>query len=385
MNVLHISVAGITDRFYVPFLLKMNNISDIKQYIYIPYDKKKYKQKDLEILSEYKENNIKAVVPPIKRDVDRVLYFHKIRKYFDVLEENVDIRKINICHAHSLYSDGGVAYLMKKKYGIPYVVAVRSTDTTIFMKYFPYLRKYGRKIIGEADRVVFITHSLEKQTKKILYSGRKKKKLKKISYSIIPNGINEFWIKNKRSSGKQKKKKEVRIIQVSRLIAYKNVDKTIRAVNILKGRGFNVHMDVLGEGKNYESLKNLSRILNLKNEVTFWGFVSDLDKIKEHYANNDIFVMPSLNETFGITYIEAMSQGLPIVGIKGTGVSGFFKNDSVGIFLEDAEPDMIADAIEKIVSNYDEMSENALNSIEAFDWNRIIRKYEVIYKEILRM
>jgi glycosyltransferase involved in cell wall biosynthesis len=54
------------------------------------------------------------------------------------------------------------------------------------------------------------------------------------------------------------------------------------------------------------------------------------EKLLNNYRNSDIFIMPSYNETFGLVYIEAMSQGLPIIYTQNEGVDGYFKEGSVG-------------------------------------------------------
>ena len=62
---------------------------------------------------------------------DKFIYFSKILRMKKDVENNFKISKVDIVHAHSLFSDGGVAYEVYKKYDIPYVVAVRDTDVNI--------------------------------------------------------------------------------------------------------------------------------------------------------------------------------------------------------------------------------------------------------------
>ena len=382
MNLLHISVAGITDKFYFPFLSMLKERLEAEQTIFIPYQEDNIIEKDMKIIEDYNSIGVNTIALPIKTSWDRIFYFKKIKKYARNLENRIFVNDFQIIHTHSLFSDGGVAYLLKKKYNIPYIVAVRTTDIYIFMKYFPHLIRFGQKVIEAAEKVIFITPSLKDSTINRLYKGYSES-LPKDKWEIIPNGIGEFWINNRVVRSKTLKNKEIlNLVQVSRLNVQKNVDKTILAVHILVSRGFNVKLDILGEGEQRNKLEKMVDSLNLRKNIYFHGFVNDLEQMKKFYAKNDIFVMPSKGETFGITYIEALSQGLPIIGINGTGVSGFFENNSVGVFINNATPSLIANAVEMIANNYDSMSLKGINSIENFDWRLVIKKYEEIYKKI---
>ena len=345
MRILHISVAGIVDKFYLPFLLKVKSVLDAEQTIYIPYKEGDCTKKELEIIDCYKEANIQPIVLPIKNRSDRILYYKKIRKYLKKLEERISIKEFHIIHAHSLYSDGGVAYLINRKYGIPYIVAVRATDIVVFMKYFRHLDNLGRNIIKHASKVIFITPSLKYATLKALYKNNGTI-LENGHSTIIPNGINEYWIRNIRKNAKQlEDNKKIKLIQISRLKEQKNVDKTIKAVDILRKKGLDITLDIVGEGKERENLESLTYSLGLINHIKFHGYITDLNKLQELFSKNNIFVLPSSGETFGLTYIEAMSQGLPIIGIKKTGVSDFFHNGMVGYFIDYPDPMQIASAV----------------------------------------
>lgn len=379
MKVVHIAVAGITDRFYLKFLSKMGKNLDIEQYLYIPY-KKGYSEKEMGIIEQYKKNGINAIALPIKTDLDRIFYYKKIRKYMKHIEEAINIKETSVLHAHSLFSDGGVAYLLHKKYGIPYIVAVRTTDTCIFMKYFKHLHHFGRKIIQNAVNVVYITPSIKNDTVDKLFRGNNKQH-EMFKSHILPNGINEYWINNKAENGKKlDDENRVRLVQVSRLNPRKNVDKSIEAVKILRDRGIDATIDILGEGECREKLECIANELGIGQYVKFQGFIDDLDTIKMAYRKNDIFVMPSLGETFGLTYIEAMSQGLPIIGVRGTGVSDFFENGQVGQFVAEAKGSQIADAVIKIIQQYESISNQCILAAADFSWDAIIAEYADIYE-----
>lgn len=79
-----------------------------------------------------------------------------------------------------------------------------------------------------------------------------------------------------------------------------------------------------------------------------------------------------------------MSQGLPIIGVQGTGVSDFFKNGQVGQFIAEATDAQIADAVMTIVQQYEKMSNQCVLVVEKFSWDTIITEYSSIYEKSRR-
>lgn len=380
MNILHISVAGIVDKFYLPFLSNLKSELNINETIYIPYSDEDCSESEKQILIEYDKVGINVVALPIKNKIDRILYKSKIRKYTKNLIQHIDIKQFQMIHAHSLFSDGGVAYLLNQKYGIPYIVAVRTTDTNVFMRYFPHLKKFARKIIEHSDRVIFITPNIQEQIRGLLYQKDKFEILKE-KECVIPNGINDFWVKNRLTGGKELSNNSVRLIQISRLNERKRVDVSIKAVKILYERDIDVSLDILGEGESKEKLIELAKNLNVEDRVFFQGYIREPEEIRKYLKQSDIFVMPSTGETFGLVYVEAMSQGLPIIGIRDTGVSGYFVKEKVGEFIDEPNEVEVANAVERIILNYSTMSANAVKNINSFNWHDISKRYGTIYEK----
>lgn len=378
MKILHINVAGIVDRFYSSMFNALNKLQNIKQEVYVPYKDGEYNEEDFKELNKY-DDSIQLTLRPIKNKSDRVLYNKKIKKYFKDIEENVDLSDFELIHAHSLLSDGGVAYKIKEMYGIPYIVAVRTTDTDIFLKYFIHLRKFAKNILENSDAIVFISPSIKNELLNRLDDIHVKKLVEKKSY-IIPNGMNEFWLENKISKYELSKSR-IRLLQVGRLIKSKNTDKSIYALRNLIDKGFDVELNIVGRGPELENLKRITNKLNVKDRVIFHGFINDKNILLKLYRKCDVFVLPSYSETFGIAYVEAMSQGLPIIGVKESGIDGYFKDGYIGFFIDEAEGNEISEAVCKILSDYNRISLNCSSECDRFDWNDIKETYNYIYRK----
>jgi L-malate glycosyltransferase len=82
-------------------------------------------------------------------------------------------------------------------------------------------------------------------------------------------------------------------------------------------------------------------------------------------------------------YIEALSQGLPIIYSKGQGVDGYFSDGEVGYACNPDDLNSIVGCAEKIIKNYSVISKNCFKSLNQFKWQNICRDYEDIYRSVL--
>ena len=95
--------------------------------------------------------------------------------------------------------------------------------------------------------------------------------------------------------------------------------------------------------------------------------------------------MPSRKETFGLVYIEALSQGLPILYSKNDGIDGFYEDGYVGYGAIALDKEDIKRQIIKIYDDYPTLLENIrnLNFEKDFGWPSIAQKYYTIYKQVV--
>ena len=314
----------------------------------------------------------------ILRKYHRILFFLKIIDVYTDLRKKIELDNIELIHSHFLFSDGAVALKIKKELNIPYIVTVRNTDVNIFFKYMFHLRNKGVEILLNANRIIFITPAYVDVVNKYIPLEHRITINKKIL--IIPNGLNEFWLRNK--AIKPKKKKDVlRVLYLGDFTPNKNVKSIIEAVMRLEKHGFNIKLTLVGGG----GVKSIYVMRQLKKcdskIVQFFERTNDKETLLKYYRNNDVFVMPSFKETFGIAYLEAMSQGLPIIYTKGQGVDGYFPQNPPGYAVNPYDLEEIMQCIVSAYNNLNTLSQNGLNHVDSFSWDIITEKYFEIYNE----
>lgn len=141
------------------------------------------------------------------------------------------------------------------------------------------------------------------------------------------------------------------IVTCANLIKRKNIDKLIKAVNDMT----DFELTVIGDGK---ELKNLKKIA--KNNTKFVGQKTN-DEVLEIMKKSDIFVLPSIRETFGMVYLEAIGCGCITVCTKNDGISGIIKDNQNG-FLTEPTVSSIKSVLQKIQHLSNEEMENVLQN-----------------------
>ncbi|WP_300385496.1 glycosyltransferase family 4 protein, partial [Clostridium sp.] len=304
-------------------------------------------------------------------------FYYKNNKIYKDMKEKININKYDITHAHSLFENGYLAYKAKKEFGIDYIVAIRNTDVNGYFKRAKHLRKIGIEIMKNAKRIIFISPSYKDLVLKTYVPSNEIDFIKN-KCEVIANGIDSYWIKNLNNNQKELKDKlEVRLIQACRIDKNKNIYTSIEICKELRKRGIKSYLDVIGEGPEKKNLINKSKDIDY---IKFYNRANKEELIK-HYDNNDIFIMPSKYETFGLVYPEAMSRGLPIVYTKGQGFDKFFKDGEVGYPIEYNNIKEGVEAIINIINDYKNVSNNSKEYSKIFDWRLMADKYKKIYSE----
>lgn len=315
---------------------------------------------------------------------DRYWFEYKQNKIIKAVEAAYDIKSFDLIHAYTLFTDGNCARYLSKKYGVPYVVAVRNTDVNLFFKYRILLRKQGIRILRDASEVFFLTpvyrdYLLQKYVPDVL----KEEVLGKTH--IIPNGIDDFWLQNKYTNRNFKaiearlEQKELRLVYAGNVDKNKNIKLTVDAMEQLNRDGWKVTLKVIGPIKDesaYKEIKDNPNVQYIKRRPK--------EELIKYYRASDIFVMPSHHETFGLVYAEAMSQGLPVIYTRGQGFDGQFKDGEVGLPTSDTDATVLAKTIQTIAEGYAPIAHNCIKHCHCFSWSGIVVTYQSIYKQVQR-
>jgi glycosyltransferase involved in cell wall biosynthesis len=138
------------------------------------------------------------------------------------------------------------------------------------------------------------------------------------------------------------------ILTVGRLNYQKGFQYLLKAMPIILRHIRDVKLVIVGDGELWSYLRNLSSSLGLSDNVIFAGSLHQ-SKIPDAYASADVFVLPSLFESLGISLLEAQAMGKPVVATRVGGAPEALAEDKSGILVEPKKPNDLAEAIIKLL------------------------------------
>jgi glycosyltransferase involved in cell wall biosynthesis len=241
-----------------------------------------------------------------------------------------------------------LSIVLKQNYNIPCYIIMHQTDRNYFKKY----KEIYRPIIEISDGVLHRTPVQQKLFHNIGCIHENEKYM----YSGIPNDI---------ELGKPKNSVK-KIVYAGGLRKSKNIHLIIEALYKINNK--NIMLDIIGEGPYENELKALVNNLSLKNRVEFNGRVERKTVLKK-MSEADCFIMIS-KETFGMVYIEAMSQGCITIGVKNEGLDGIIIDGYNGFLAESMSTNSLLNVLSKIMYLPDDkvkdISSKAIETAKSF-------------------
>ena len=375
MKILHIS-NGFADSKVHSNLTRALDELGVEQTVYCPVREERLLGKN-----QFEGKHIEFVYSFCIKSWYKYVYHFKRWMLYRDMKRKVDLRQFDVIQAPTFFSDGGLALKAHKKYGIPYIVAVRNTDINFYIRKLKHTHKIGREIALNASMIIFISKG---EMKEFIESKFAKPIYDKIKDKLVfqPNGIENYWhqhIIHDQHGGHD-------ILYVGDFSPNKNITRLAEAVmQVRLEKGYeDARLIIVGGEKFGKSRKNDENIRQLikshKDSIIALGEIYDKDKLAEVMKSNALFAMPSIHETFGLVYIEALSQNLPVFYSKGQGIDGIFE-DSVGIAVNALSVVDIKNAILKILKNREYYSNNNVD-FKLFEWAEIGKKYLKVFEKV---
>lgn len=306
---------------------------------------------------------------------------------FTIASKSIELDKnqnYDIIHSHLTYPTGQAGTIVKKLRDKPHIITVQGGD---LLDYKEFTGKFGgiiRPLISWSLRNCDIVHSVSN------YCSNEAEKLGAKKTIIIPNGVylEDFKpideIDKKKLREKYGYNKKI-IISVSRLTPKNGMDVLIRACHRLRNK-HDLVLLIIGDGPQREELTILIKDLDMEETVKLMGFIphEDVPKIMNIA---DIFVRPSLQEGFGISFIEAMSCRLAIIGTNVGGIPDIIQSEKNGFLVEPDNIDDLAKKIDIFLSEdklRQEFADAGYQTVkDKFEWNIIFKEMDNLYNNVL--
>jgi glycosyltransferase involved in cell wall biosynthesis len=297
--------------------------------------------------------------------------------------------KINIVHIILPMSGALVAIKAARTLGIKIVAHSHSQPENLFMDMPRFMQPklnelwntYLRWVYGKAFLLIYpsemarlLLHNLSNKNKPsvVISNGVDLKEFKQIA-------VGDFY---KRFNIPDKK---IKLLFVGRLFPEKSIDTLIRAIPHIIAKHKDTHVMIVGGGHLREKLEKLADSLKVRKYITFLGLVSEEDKILAYNAG-DIFVMPSLAELEGMSVLEAMACGKPLI-ISDTKMSASrFFVDGNGFLFKTKNAEDLAEQALKLITNEalrNSMGKVSFKKSKSYDIHQSAKNLEEAYYFVL--
>lgn len=314
-------------------------------YIITSLDLRNIKKEELEILKAKGEYfiNVPGFHYPFKKL--RGYRFINIKKEYI---KRIALLKLDVIHVQTEFSMAKLAIKCSKKLNIPMV----HTFHTLFDEYLSYVSGFFTRLFPKMMHNILVNRFLRPVSRQSLIEIVPTKKVYDQRYHyklginedvrIIPTGINlDAFLESKRQASlvsKYQLQDKFVYLFVGRISEEKRISNIITAYK--KVANANNRLLIVGDGPELSKLRKLTLELELKENVIFTGFI-EWKNISSYYALGDVFLCDSVSETQGLTYLEALASGLPLLVRKDDCLLKLLINDYNGIAYE-KENELIA-------------------------------------------
>jgi glycosyltransferase involved in cell wall biosynthesis len=279
--------------------------------------------------------------------------------------------KPDIVHAHVALPAGLAGALMKRLLGVPLVITEHTSPFSLLMR--NRVAAFATRVaLLAADRVIAVSRSLHAE---ILAYPKLRRQV-----DIVPNVVDVRAFARERVA----RASGFRLLFVGEMeTRRKGVEYLLRAMSLLRERGLDVCLDLVGGGRHEEMYRGMAAKLGLSAMCRFHGAVPH-DRVASLMADVDLFVLPSLAETFGVVLVEAMAAGLPVVATRCGGPEEVVTPD-VGVLVEPADSESLADALADILGRLDEFPSEHLRRAaeERYGQKSVAARMVDLYKEVI--
>jgi L-malate glycosyltransferase len=254
--------------------------------------------------------------------------------------------KPDVIHVHSMLPAASLAERLRVRHGIPFVVTEHSTY--LFHNEVPDNIKAKCARLAQSSSANLAVSEIVAQELNRRFLG---------NWSYLPNIVSPKFLSHQLITPSIDK---VRLVSVALLRPHKRMDLVIDAVDLLRKRGFDVTLTIIGDGDDRSTLEKRVGQLGLTELVHFAGLVP-VSNMPAIMATGHILVSASEFETFGVTLIEGLALGMPVVATRSGGPESIVTPD-VGRLVDKGDATALADAVQEVIARIERFCPEKIRS-----------------------
>ena len=294
----------------------------------------------------------------------------------------VKAHQIDVLHVHYAIPHAYAGYMAKKMLheegiDLPIVTTLHGTDITLVGSH-PFYKTAVTFSINKSDAVTSVSQSLKEDTQR-LFNTKK-------DITVIPNFIDLDKHKptTKNCQRNLLAMPDERVIaHISNFRSVKRIPDVIHIFHAIQ-KEIPSKLMMIGEGPEREKAEQLCVELNIENKVVFLGNSNEVNKI---LCFSDLFLLPSQTESFGLSALEAMASGVPVVSSNSGGLPEVNINGISGFLSPVGDIKSMSQNAIHILKNPNDLEtfkKGAKSTASKFDIHQIVPSYEKVYKTALK-
>lgn len=294
-----------------------------------------FNQKETFVFDDKIINGIRTLVIYYRNSKNPVQNFLRRMKAYKIGFSKM--QKPELVHGNVLHNNMLFAVYLKKKYKIPFVISEHWTalQEENLGRTSANIKRIAKFIAKHADYIFPVSENLKKSLKMLGI---------KTPMKVISNVVNTDVFRIRQTNGN----KSTRFLHVSSLIPRKRPDKIIETVHQLKVNGYDVSLEIGGDGDT-ATLRRLVQKLNAEEYISVFDEIS-YEEVAEKMQTSDCFILFSDNETQGCVILESYACGKPVIATSVGGVPEFIK-PGLGILIEKANEQELYQSMQNFIEN----------------------------------
>ena len=297
------------------------------------------------------------------------------------LVDVVKANKIDVLHVHYAIPHAYAAYMAKKMLldsgiQIPIVTTLHGTDITLVGSH-PFYKPAVTFSINHSDRVTAVSESLKQDTLRLF-------DIKK-NINVIPNFIDteKIKLKGKPCERSLLAEKEEKIL--THISNFRPLKRIMDVISIFEGVQLKIKSKLMMVGEGPEKKRAIQYVneKGLEEQVLFLGNSNEIDKI---LCYSDLFLLPSEKESFGLSALEAMAHGVPIISSDAGGIPEVNKHGKTGYLSKIGDTESMTLNALSLLQNeslHKSFKRQAEQQAEKFNLESVVNQYESIYVDAI--
>jgi glycosyltransferase involved in cell wall biosynthesis len=313
-----------------------------------------------------------AIMPNLKRNP---LLIHQLPPF--LLAEYVAALRIvksmdaNLIYAHWVMPQGLVAWRIKRKLGVPYVLQNHSSDLTVFSKAGTIGQRLAQAVLREAAHFFCVNQLQRDYAISLMPADERDAFADRVT--VLPMGISgEIQCRETEAS-------DFDVATIARLSSKKGLDFLIEAAEQLAVRGVRPRIGIAGDGEDRAELE--ARVRNA--DITFTGFLVGEEKAR-FLASARTFVFPAKAsegdvEGLPVALLEALGRGKPVLASRDTNIETLPEwpviRDAVTFVADPSDISALAEGLERLLGADTDRGRAVASTIARYRWDRLIGDY----------